>query len=309
MNAIKDEGSRMLDRAHHLINDGNVIPGLELLLFGLWRLRSSFPAETWKSFAHGPCREHPLCEFTHQSIVTRRAFTKPCGYPGDAETIDHIYGHAVPQDCPDPRAVAINQWVFQSESCQSVRERRDILTRYIDDIGQRVPQARMLSLACGHLREAQQASAVRDGAVSAFYALDHDPRSLQLLEREHPLHVVKPIHANLNAVMRGKVTFEDMDFVYGAGIFDYLGDSFATALTSLMFTMLKPRGVLLIANFAHNLTDTGYMEAFMDWNLIYRDEVQMEQLASAIPTTSGASIRTFRDSNRNLVFLEIRRGA
>ncbi len=42
-------------------------------------------------------------------------------------------------------------------------------------------------------------------------------------------------------------------------------------------------GMLLIANFTPDSHGRGYMEAFMDWQLIYRDESQLYSLAAEGP--------------------------
>jgi hypothetical protein len=49
------------------------------------------------------------------------------------------------------------------------------------------------------------------------------------------------------------------------------------------------------------------MEAYMNWRLIYRDEFMVEQFAQEVPEEDIADLRLFRDSHKNLVFLEIQR--
>ena len=57
------------------------------------------------------------------------------------------------------------------------------------------------------------------------------------------------------------------------------------------------------------IQDRAFMEAFMDWWLIYRDERQMLELASALPNDEVASQRTFVEHEENIAFLEVvRRG-
>ncbi len=70
--------------------------------------------------------------------------------------------------------------------------------------------------------------------------------------------------------------------------------------------MLSHGGQLLIANFAPNHHDIGYMESCMDWWLKYRDEGQVLKLATGIHESHAS--KTFRDVPGNLVFLELTRG-
>ncbi len=74
-----------------------------------------------------------------------------------------------------------------------------------------------------------------------------------------------------------------------------------------MFAMLRSGGRLLVANFAPNLPDIGYLETAMDWQLIYRDEAAMEALTVEIPDSAIKDRHLFRDPHNNIVFLEIER--
>ena len=100
-----------------------------------------------------------------------------------------------------------------------------------------------------------------------------------------------------------------MDLVYAAGLFDYLPDSLARRLTRRMFEMLRPDGRLLLANFAPDSAGREYMEAFMHWNLIYRDEDEVEALAVGLPAERISARRVFRDFAGNIVYLDIRRSS
>ncbi|MEM7796248.1 MAG: class I SAM-dependent methyltransferase, partial [Cyanobacteria bacterium P01_C01_bin.118] len=72
-----------------------------------------------------------------------------------------------------------------------------------------------------------------------------------------------------------------------------------------MFDMLRPQGKLLVANFVPNHRDVGYMETFMQWNLIYRTESQLDDVAKAISASAIAQKQTFFEPNGNIVFLEL----
>jgi hypothetical protein len=71
--------------------------------------------------------------------------------------------------------------------------------------------------------------------------------------------------------------------------------------------MLRPGGRLLVANFRPGVEDVGYMEAFMNWKLIYRDTAAMERVAASVPTNALAAHRVFDDATKTLVFLELDR--
>jgi hypothetical protein len=76
---------------------------------------------------------------------------------------------------------------------------------------------------------------------------------------------------------------------------------------AVLFRALRPGGTLLVANFAPDLRDIGYMEAIMNWHLVYRDEAVLERTARKIPRDEIAAQRCFRDPPGNVVYFELRR--
>jgi len=97
--------------------------------------------------------------------------------------------------------------------------------------------------------------------------------------------------------------------VYAAGLYDYLADNVAQALTERMFTMTKPGGCMLIPNFAPQLRERAYMETFMDWYLIYRDEHDMAQLLSRIDPNYIESYDIYPDPHGSVVYLLVKKVA
>jgi len=81
----------------------------------------------------------------------------------------------------------------------------------------------------------------------------------------------------------------------------------ATRLTEALFSTTRPGGLLLVTNFVHGIRDVGYMEAFMDWHLNYRNAADMFALASTLPEEEVADRRTFAEESGGIVFLAVRR--
>jgi hypothetical protein len=59
----------------------------------------------------------------------------------------------------------------------------------------------------------------------------------------------------------------------------------------------------LIPNFKTGARDTGYMETFMAWHLIYRDHDDMRALAAALPGDLVAGSEIFDDDDETITFL------
>ncbi|MCY1039815.1 class I SAM-dependent methyltransferase [Corallococcus sp. bb12-1] len=302
------EAREWLDALHARMMQGpdeTLHHGMASLHWGLIERRRQWSPEVWKRFCQELARKHPMRPFLHQCPFTRHAFERPRGYAGDAALIDYLYMDHAADELHAGRE--IYRYMHGQPSAVSVRERRELLARMMDETAERRPDGRILSVACGHLREAEQSRAVAERRLQELIAFDQDPVSLAEISRLHPDGIVRPVCGSVRALLGGKVTFSELDFVYSAGLYDYLSDSVASRLTSVFFHMLRPGGRLLVANFAVHPPETGYMEAFMDWWLTYRDEDGMRGLLAETPLEQVANVRLFRDSQDNVIYLEVTR--
>jgi SAM-dependent methyltransferase len=263
--------------------------------------------ERWKQTVHA-LRQHPAFARIQLDPYTNRAFTKPRGYAGDAVMLDYIYRPAftAAPALGHWQASAIYSYTSAGPATRAVINRRTLLARTIDTVdGDRL---RIASLACGHLREAELMHSLASGRIETFYALDQDQLSIAECEEAFDGTAVRPMVAGVIDLLRGRLPEVcELNYFYAAGLFDYLNDKIAEKLVTEMFRRLAPGGKMLIANFTPETRDRGYMEAFMDWWLIYRNEQEMETLTGHLDPEKVASRRTFREAESNIVFLEITR--
>jgi extracellular factor (EF) 3-hydroxypalmitic acid methyl ester biosynthesis protein len=299
-------GRKILDATFEGLRAGCVFESLELLRTRLLDFRANIDPELWSCFAKECFTTHPIRPLLHQSPFARRSFEKPRGYPGDAVLLDYIYN---PASIPATSALGgeIAAWEAQTQSCRSVRARKDILAEAVDQAASEFSRTRIVSLACGHLREAQQARAVREGRMAQYVGIDQDGESLAVVEREQGADGVTICQDSVRSLLTGRSSLRAFHLAYAAGLYDYLATPVATRLTLRLFQMLAPGGKLLVANFHPRLPDIAGMETMMGWWLTYRDEKEVEALAGEIDPREIDSQRTFRDPHGNLVFLEIRR--
>jgi SAM-dependent methyltransferase len=249
-------------------------------------------------------RRHRLHGLLLESPFAQRAYCKPRGYAGDAVLMDLIYGTDPPGRDISPLGAMLHGYEFDSPCFQSVRARRAILAREIDRVAAERPGARVLSVACGHLREAEWSRAVRERAVT-LTAVDQDPESLAVTARDYGIFGVCAVPGTVGEILRRSVRFHDFDLVYAGGLFDYLPPSLGRALTTSLFRMLAPGGHLLIGNFTPDAVDAAYMEAVMDWPLVWRDEQEMLALTHSLPGAAIDAIDQFRDVPGNVTYLRV----
>jgi hypothetical protein len=117
------------------------------------------------------------------------------------------------------------------------------------------------------------------------------------------------VSGSVRQILSGKANPGEFDFVYAAGLFDYLNTPVAAALTRRMFEMTRPGGLMLIPNFLTGVRDTGYMEFFMDWRLVYRDHADMHALAAALPQNDLASYQVFDDRHDAITYLAVNKAS
>jgi hypothetical protein len=308
LNAPVIENQQALDIFNEQLQNGRIAYALDDLFDDLLGRREEGP-ESWPAYARA-CLNHPICGLLHQDPFTYRAFSKPRGYAGDAVMMDYIYGLGEAEQAAreaTPLGRAIFQYMDTRPSARAVRYRRQLIADLIDRTANR-GGTRVLALAAGHLREVQLSHAVRAGMIDEFVSFDQDEASLAVVERDYARLGVRTMPGSVKQILSGKANPGEFDVVYAAGLFDYLNAPVAAALTRRMFDMTRPGGLMLIPNFLTGARDTGYMESFMDWHLIYRDHADMRALASALPQESVADWQTFDDEDAAITFLLVSKG-
>ncbi|MGA9670610.1 MAG: methyltransferase domain-containing protein [Terracidiphilus sp.] len=293
----------LLDQSHEQIRAGSFKLGFGSLIAGLTGIRSTSAPAEWKELINQVCRTHPICAAMQLDPFTRRSLTKPRGYAGDAVMMDMIYR----RDSDELNGNELGQFIFRhttgaGQEARAVRYRRTLIAKMVDELAEQTDKARILSIASGHLREAELSKALKEGAVDEWLALDQDPESLQECARSYGNGPVRVMKTSVRHILAGKLDVGQFDLVYSAGLFDYLSKPVAEKLTGRMLSLLKPNGKLLIANFLEGLENAAYMEAFMGWNLIYRTEEDMKGLLGTLDASSAGSHSTFIDPIRAVAY-------
>ncbi len=69
--------------------------------------------------------------------------------------------------------------------------------------------------------------------------------------------------------------------------------------------MLNPGGKVWVANFVRGISGAAYLEAVMDWWLIYRSREELLALGDNIDSSRIASRRVFVEPENNVAILEL----
>ena len=300
----RSEVDSFLDGVCNAIEAGDGIGAISDLISGLDATRSRVSTDEWRVVVE-QCRNHPLFDVLQEDPYTKRAYTKPRGYAGDAVMMDYVYSGR----CP-PGASELGQTVFdgttRTSNGLSVLHRRELLAETIDREAHDNRRPRILALACGHLRELERARCYREGRAELI-AVDQDPASLEVVRTEYGHANVETRQDSVKRILTEGLGLEDLDLIYAAGLYDYLGDEAAAALCARSWSALKPGGRLLVGNFAPDSHGRVYMEVFMDWILMYRDEKKLKAVVQRISDGDIASQQVTRDPHGNVVYLEMQK--
>lgn len=235
--------------------------------------------------------------------ATNWSARKPRDYSGDAHLMDFLYKLPAVRDGvlrASARGRALHAMVVSSRAPVAVQERRRLLSRLLDQTAERVTRAEVLVVAAGHLREVEFAASI--DTLRRLMVLDQDPASMAEVTRAYGARApIYPITASVGRMMVRPLVYGQFDLIYAAGLYDYLNDPTAARMTRALFTALRPGGRLLFANFCTGVPDYGYMDAFMDWRLLLRDEPEMMALVGALPRDELARVSLFRGGNRAII--------
>lgn len=279
---------------------------MEDLFLWLEQLRDRVDAERWNEFVL-TCRRHALRELVHQDPFTYRAYHKPRGYAGDAVMMDYIYGREELWSPPETTELGGHIFDFTTSAPASagVRARRGYIANALDQAADEYHYPHVLSVASGHCREAMMTAAVRRRKFGRFVALDADSRSLEEVQRSLGPFGVETLQLRIARLLAARTDIGTYDVIYSLGLYDYLEEPLARGLTSRLFSMLRPGGRLILANFLPNIRDIGYMEAYMDWRLVYRTRHDMIDMTVEIPQPLLQEVKLHAEENQNIIFLEI----
>lgn len=265
-------------------------------------------------------RLHPLilcAPFVH------RTFAKPLGYAGDYEMVNMIA-----RNSPEGQSLfakVVNLCFVRQPPAVAHRNRLTYLTRRLLEETARVASerrsARILSLACGPAIEVQDF--LREHELSnraEFTLLDFNEETIKHVtavftdlkakySRHTPVQFVQRSVHNLvkESVKTGaRATTQQFDFVYCAGLFDYLTDAICQRLMTLLYDWVAPGGLLLATNVepSNNPVRTG-TEHLLDWHLICRKGPQLQALRPTQVAPEDFVIRS--DMSGVNLFMEVRK--
>jgi len=210
------------------------------------------------------------------------AFRKPYGYSGDFEMIDRIYTSWMSSR---PDLIAWDQYFHAQAAPAAVRNRKAYFHRLLDELVDRLTDARVLNLGSGPGRGICEWFERNPNAVIKVDCIERDQRAIEYAR-------------NLNKPYLERITFlhQDVfktrpdhkyDLIWAAGLFDYFRDRTFVLVAKRMLASLATGGEMVIGNFSVGNPTQAYMELGR-WCLNHRTEAQLRDLIMAAGVESRA---------------------
>ena len=260
------------------------------------------------------------------SPFARRAFDKPLGYAGDYKMVEVMFGS--PYQGETIFAKIINVWLLGQLLVKAHINRVAWLERKIIEETVRLREknrpARILNLGCGpacevlRFYEKQHIYEFADFTLVDFNQETLEYLGVKLAEATRSLDepaAYRLVRKSVAEIIRdGGKSFCAMaggnfDFIYCAGLFDYLADNVCKQLMTIFYQILAPEGLLLATNTAMGYSDAKpfffSMDYILDWNLIYRSSQEFAEVAPDAADPHDVKVIA-EDTGTNL-FLEIRK--
>ena len=260
---------------------------------------------------------HPLIM---SSPYPHRTYNKPSGYAGDYEMMNMIH-REVPGGGPVPYAKLVNAAYVRLPIAESVRNRARYIEEYLIQAAEECARQKRtfsaLSVGCGPAIEVQrfiryscyaqgaQMSLMDFNAETLEFAQDRIRRGNGGGRWDVDVRFIRmSVDVLLKNASRGHCLEEGAgyDFVYCAGLFDYLSDKVCARLVRLFYTWTRPGGRLLVTNMHEGTLNRYLLEHQAEWFLIYRNEAQMLAMGAGL-----GPLRTFTDRTGINLCLEVDR--
>jgi extracellular factor (EF) 3-hydroxypalmitic acid methyl ester biosynthesis protein len=301
---------------------------------------SAFPAidALFERYEHAASRVERGLEAAHQVYVRRqlqplllcapfahRAVTKPMGYAGDYGIVNMILDD--PHQGDSLYAKILHRWFVAQPPAVAHRNRVKYLTARLHEETLRALRSpgkkmRAYNVGAGPAKELQDFMAQHPCSdLGVFTLVDFNEETLvhakKVLtasrdknKRRTHLEFTKKSVAQIlrgEGKIKNRTVAQQYEFVYCAGLFDYLTDAVCQEFMDVLYDMVAPGGLLVVTNVDAGNPIKHWLGYVLEWHLIYRTSAEMLALRPA--RASAEETRVVSDPTGVNVYLEVRKPA
>jgi extracellular factor (EF) 3-hydroxypalmitic acid methyl ester biosynthesis protein len=275
-----------------------------------------------------PAHESYMRQHLHPLVLgapfAHRTFYKPLGYAGDYEMVNMIARDG--QEGGSLFAKVVNCWFLKQPPAVAHRNRLTYLAGCLETEAMRLSRlgrkARVFNFACGPAVEVQRfLNQSPLGEQVELTLADFNSETLEHVEKA--IRDVKERFGRRTAVQFQKKTIHQLfkeslkpatsgngfkhgyDFIYCAGLFDYLSDHTCRQLMDIFYDRVAPGGLLVATNVDPSNPLRNGMAYLLDWHLIYRTAQALRALKPGRAADDAVCVRS--DATGVDLFLEVRK--
>jgi extracellular factor (EF) 3-hydroxypalmitic acid methyl ester biosynthesis protein len=237
-----------------------------------------------------------------------RCFAKPLGFAGDYEMVNMMMRE--PLEGTSLYAKIVNLWFLRQPPAEAHRNRILKLVENLQATTVRAVRlgrpAKILNVGCGPVHEVQQF--LRDSLLAdraQFTLIDFNEETLAYCqsvvegakEKYNRVTQFKYVQKSVQQIIKesnrvgGLSQDGQYDFVYCAGLFDYLSDTVCQRLTDIFYGWLAPGGKLLTTNVDGFNPRRLTMDHIMEWHLFYRRGADLLALKPAAALKDSCTVK------------------
>ncbi len=254
-------------------------------------------------------------QLIYQSIILKRAFKKPLGYPGDWKLLEMIYDN---KPISNKFGCLIDQYFLDNPYAKAVRNRKNITKYMLSNFIKNEPEKmiHILNVACGSSREIREMLKIYPEVSmrkNIYLSLvDQDKTALDFSKKEinkmaPGLKVITHQNNILEYLLREdkyKYKLGKQDCIYCIGLLDYLPDRLLQKTVKFLFSLLKNRGSLILAHKDTAIYNPVELDWWCDWRFFQRNKQRFISLIR----DSGIkdySIKLMRENSKIIFFVTI----
>ncbi len=227
--------------------------------------------------------------FAYKSLIVKRAFEKPRGYPGDYKMIEDVYDN---QPYSEGIGRYYDKYFLSNPYAVAVRLRKDRLREMIIEYiaaNTSEPSLKILNLACGSCREvAELIPRLKYKNSLIFTCIDWDQEALDFSKGKFqnlaPNIKVELLQKDLFTMIKDKEKakgFDRQNLIYSIGLIDYLPDRVLKRWLQFFWQLLPQGGKFIVALKNKEKTFPPLPPGwFCDWKFVLRTKNELIDLLS-----------------------------
>lgn len=250
----------------------------------------------------------------YKSLIVKRAYDKPRGYPGDYKLFEMIYNNR-PLSIPNTIGFYWDKDFLNNEYTIAVRNRKDKMKIILKDFieNKRSSSLKILNIACGSCREIKELLSdplLYKNKKLVFTCIDHDEEALEFsrsslnnLPSNIELIFLKENILNLFRDNRYYDILGKQDIIYSLGLSEYLLDGVLKRLMYFLFQLLNDKGLLVITHKDKNIHLPSIPpDWFCDWTFVKRAEADLINMTKDLGS-GKFSFKIEREDTGSILFL------